>query len=350
MSQSAISRIRRAFALAPHRSQTFKLSTDPLFIDKVLDVVGLYLDPPEKALALCVDEKSQIQALDRSQPVLPMVPGIPERRSHDYVRAGTLFATKDPNGDDLPPYVAAPSGHFKGALITHNGDILGGDGLQDLVVRVGGKLWVYPGDGYGTVNIDRRQEILLPDGAPSPAGFTQIVAAGDITGDGRTDFLATVANATDDGLWAFTGYHGATVDQATRLSGSAWKERDIVTVLDVSGDGVADLVHRSDVSGRLLPRRGIAGTTGGVSLASLGSAAASSGGVDTEYGASGWGSSNIPLLIGTPDADGDTIPDIWTTRSNGSVRFHSGGRTALPGSGTEIVGPPTCWNTRIAIG
>ncbi|MFC8015999.1 IS630 family transposase [Streptomyces cinereoruber] len=94
MSQSTISRIWRAFALAPHRSQTFKLSTDPLFIDKVRDIVGLYLDPPEKALVLCVDEKSQIQVLDRSQPVLPMVPGVPERRSHDYVRAGTttLFA------------------------------------------------------------------------------------------------------------------------------------------------------------------------------------------------------------------------------------------------------------------
>ncbi|WP_416531566.1 IS630 family transposase [Streptomyces coelicoflavus] len=94
MSQSTVSRIWRAFALALHRSQTFKLSTDPLFIDKVRDVVGLYLDPPEKALVLCVDEKSQIQALDRSQPVLPMVPGAPERRSHDYLRAGTttLFA------------------------------------------------------------------------------------------------------------------------------------------------------------------------------------------------------------------------------------------------------------------
>ncbi len=94
MSQSAISRIWRAFALAPHRSQTFELSTDPLFIDKVRDVVGLCLDPPEKALVLCVDEKSQIQALDRSQPVLPMIPGTPERRSHDYIRAGTttLFA------------------------------------------------------------------------------------------------------------------------------------------------------------------------------------------------------------------------------------------------------------------
>ncbi|MER5212839.1 helix-turn-helix domain-containing protein [Streptomyces sp. NPDC002838] len=75
----------------------FKLSTDPLFIDKVRDVVGRYLDPPEKALVLCVDEKSQIQALDRSEPVLPMVPGVPERRSHDYVRAGTttLFAAPE---------------------------------------------------------------------------------------------------------------------------------------------------------------------------------------------------------------------------------------------------------------
>jgi hypothetical protein len=89
MSQSIISRIWRAFALAPHRSQTFKLSTDPVFIDKVRDVAGFYLDPPEKVLVLCVDETSQIQALDRSQPVLPMMPGAPERRSHDCVRAGT---------------------------------------------------------------------------------------------------------------------------------------------------------------------------------------------------------------------------------------------------------------------
>jgi transposase len=97
MSQSTVSRIWRAFALQPHRTETFKLSTDPLLVDKVRDVVGLYLNPPDKALVLCVDEKSQIQALDRSQPVLPMRPGQPERRSHDYVRHGTtsLFAALD---------------------------------------------------------------------------------------------------------------------------------------------------------------------------------------------------------------------------------------------------------------
>ena len=94
MSTSSVQRIWRAFGLQPHRSKTFKLSTDPLFIDKVRDVVGLYLNPPERALVLCVDEKSQIQALDRSQPVLPMRPGQVERRSHDYKRHGTtsLFA------------------------------------------------------------------------------------------------------------------------------------------------------------------------------------------------------------------------------------------------------------------
>ena len=97
MSQSAISRIWRAFALQPHRSETFKLSSDPLFIEKVRDIVGLYLHPPDRALVLCVDEKAQIQALDRSQPLLPMRPGQIERRTHDYVRNGTtsLFAALD---------------------------------------------------------------------------------------------------------------------------------------------------------------------------------------------------------------------------------------------------------------
>jgi transposase len=94
LSQSAISRIWRAFALQPHRTETFKLSKDPLFIEKVRDIVGLYLTPPDRALVLCVDEKSQIQALDRTQPLLPMRPVQVERRTHDYARHGTtsLFA------------------------------------------------------------------------------------------------------------------------------------------------------------------------------------------------------------------------------------------------------------------
>ncbi len=97
VSQSTVSRAWRAFGLQPHRVETFKLSTDPLFIDKVRDIVGLYLNPPTKAMVLCVDEKSQIQALDRTQPLLPLAPGMAERRTHDYKRHGTtsLFAALD---------------------------------------------------------------------------------------------------------------------------------------------------------------------------------------------------------------------------------------------------------------
>lgn len=96
-SHTTIRRMWNAFGLQPHRSQTFKLSSDPLFVDKVRDIVGLYLSPPTRAIVLSVDEKSQIQALDREQPVLPMMPGIPERRTHSYVRHGTtsLFAALD---------------------------------------------------------------------------------------------------------------------------------------------------------------------------------------------------------------------------------------------------------------
>jgi transposase len=97
LTQSAVLRIWRAFGLQPHRQETWKLSKDPQFIDKVRDVVGLYLNPPERAVVLCVDEKSQIQALDRTAPILPMLPGTPERATHDYKRAGTssLYAALD---------------------------------------------------------------------------------------------------------------------------------------------------------------------------------------------------------------------------------------------------------------
>jgi transposase len=97
MSQSAVSRIWRAFGLKPHLVDSFKLSPDPLFIDKVRDVVGLYLNPPDAAVVLCVDEKSQIQALDRTAPILPLIPGTPQRRTHDYKRNGTtnLYAALD---------------------------------------------------------------------------------------------------------------------------------------------------------------------------------------------------------------------------------------------------------------
>ena len=97
LTQNAILRIWHAYGLQPHRQETFKLSKDPLFVDKVHDIVGLYLNPPERAVVLCLDEKSQIQALDRTQPILPLLPGTPQRATHDYERHGTssLYAALD---------------------------------------------------------------------------------------------------------------------------------------------------------------------------------------------------------------------------------------------------------------
>jgi transposase len=89
LTQTAVSQIWRAFGLQPHRQDSWKLSRDPLFVEKVRDIVGLYLNPPERAVVLCVDEKSQIQAVDRTAPILPMLPGVPQRATHDYKRHGT---------------------------------------------------------------------------------------------------------------------------------------------------------------------------------------------------------------------------------------------------------------------
>jgi hypothetical protein len=268
----------------------------------------------------------------------------------DYSMSGAYKGNpaKDPNGDDgLPVYVAAPSGYWKNTLITHLGDIYGGDGLQDLVARREGKLWVYPGDGYGGVNIDKRQQILLPSNAPAPDSITQIVSAGDATGDGKADFFLTVGDA----FWVLIGYNGASVEQATQLSSSAWTERDIVTVQDVTGDSVTDLIYRTDVTGRLLLRTGKAGASGGVDLSSLAAGANSAKGVDEQYGASGWATSNIRLLAGTPDANKDGIPDIWTLRADGAVRFYAGSRGEMAHSGVEIVGNSDGgWKNKMAIG
>ena len=111
LSHTTVSRIWRAFSLQPDRTETFKLSPDPLFIEKVRDIVGLCLDPPDRALVLCVDEKYQIQALDRTRPLLPLRPGRVERRTHDYVRHGTtsLFAALDARTGKVWPMPPAPS-------------------------------------------------------------------------------------------------------------------------------------------------------------------------------------------------------------------------------------------------
>lgn len=142
MSQSSIVRIWHAFGLQPHRVETFKLSTDPQFIEKVRDIVGLYLNPPDRSLVLCVDEKAQIQALDRSQPMLPLRPGQVERRTHDYVRHGTtsLFAALD-----------AASGEVIGELHRRHRTIEFRKFLDTIEANVPSKLDIHlVMDNYGT--------------------------------------------------------------------------------------------------------------------------------------------------------------------------------------------------------
>ncbi|MFB8046004.1 DNRLRE domain-containing protein [Streptomyces hydrogenans] len=251
---------------------------------------------------------------------------------------------KDPNGDNLEPFIAPPAGHFSGALITHNGDFYGGDGLQDLIARVGGKLWVYPGDGYGAVNINRRREILLPANSPSPSSLSQIVATGDITGDKLPDMFAT----SGDQMWAFIGYNGASFTEARLVASSPWADRDILTVADISGDTVPDLLFRSAETERgLLLRHGKPAAGGGVDLNSLTTAAGSKTGQDEVYGTTGWGKTNIPKIIGTPDVNKDGIPDLWACLSDGRLYFYPGGRTT---HGTRFLSSASGWLTATTIG
>ncbi|MFI9213919.1 FG-GAP-like repeat-containing protein [Streptomyces sp. NPDC053253] len=265
----------------------------------------------------------------------------------DYSMSGAyqLNPYKDPNGGDgRPIFIAPPSAHFNGALITHNGDFYGGDGLDDLIVRVGGKLWMYPGDGYGAVNVTKRREILLPAGSPAPSSLTQILATNDITGDKLPDILATTSGGE---LWAFIGYTGASFSEARLITGGTWTGRDIVTVDDFNGDGTPDLLFRGTVADQGLMLRKGKPSGGGVDLDSLATAAGSLTGEDTTYGTGGWLEADMPHIIGTPDVNKDNIPDIWAVDANGTMHFYTGGRTA---HGSRITATWVDWTGTHAFG
>ncbi|MEV7616873.1 DNRLRE domain-containing protein [Streptomyces sp. NPDC089799] len=283
--------------------------------------------------------------------------GMPDLLAVDGSGNLRTYAGDSKGGTDgsLPGGIAdgkpAPKGHWKEvdgkkALIAHSTDWFPGDGLTDLLVRMpDGNLYVYPGDGLGRFDVGRRIEVLLPPGAPDPAALTQIVAVEDVTGDGLPDAFALAG----DTFWAFTGYSGATFAEARQLA-TGWAERDLVGVRDVSGDKVPDLVFRDDS----MPDRGLAlrkgkpGPNGGVELNSLAYAASAAEGKDHTYATTGWNRAAVPMLLGTPDATGDGIPDIWAVRNDGKQYLYAGKESTLAGP----VGDADAdgWNTFKSIG
>ncbi|MFE2867021.1 FG-GAP-like repeat-containing protein [Embleya sp. NPDC059259] len=217
-----------------------------------------------------------------------------------------------------------PAGYWTNALVTHNGDYWGGDGLQDIVARMpDGRLWIYPGNGRGGVDTAGRMELRLPAGAPAPSTFTQILSLGDATGDGHPDLMAVDTGGT---LYALTGYTGATIDKVEALGGG-WQGYTIHGAGDITGDGAFDLLARTRAGdGKLWVYKGVK-EGNGTRLNSFGS-----GSSRFEYGASGWQQSQIAQITAIPDVTADGIPDLWVLRGNGDRLFYPGLRTSHGGA------------------
>ncbi|WP_405760897.1 DNRLRE domain-containing protein [Streptomyces sp. NBC_01420] len=245
-----------------------------------------------------------------------------------------------------------PQGHWydpstgKAALITHYADAYPGDGVTDLFARTpDGRFWLYPGDGYGSFDVDKRLEVRLPAGAPAPADWVQLKAVGDITGDKRPEVFLRTGTA----FWVLVGYTGGTFQEAVRLNADAWAERDIVNVADIDLDGTPDLLWRNTSNGNMYIRHGKPGAvTGSADLKSLETAAASREGKDTSYG-TGWTGAKIDTVIGIPDVNGDRIPDIWARfTADGTVKvYHPSATNTNPAAKTVI---STDWNAVKAFG
>ncbi|KOV18897.1 hypothetical protein ADK90_19420 [Streptomyces sp. XY413] len=235
------------------------------------------------------------------------------------------------------------------ALIGHSTDWFPGDGLTDLIARMpDGKLYVYPGLGNraGQFDVDRRVEILLPASTPDPATFRQIVVSEDVDGDGFADLFA-LDNA--GGFWIFSGYTGGSFTSYKKLAGVVWTPRDLIGVRDVTGDKVPDLLFRdnANASRGILLRKGKPGANGGVDLQSIGASIDSDGGQDYTYATTGWGRTAFPKILGTADATGDGIPDIWAVDAAGKQWLYQGRAGAIgPASGVD----EDAWNSFLTIG
>ncbi|MFC7532219.1 hypothetical protein ACFQV6_26440, partial [Actinoplanes sp. GCM10030250] len=222
-----------------------------------------------------------------------------------------------------------PKGHWydaasnKTSLIAKYADVYPGDGITDLFVRhYDGTMWLYPGDGYGSFNVDDRLKIFLPSNAPAPSTWTQMKAVGDVTGDKLPDLTVQAGTA----LWFLSGYTGATFQQATLMDGTAWAStaRDLVNIADVDLDGTPDMLYRQFPSGVMALRHGKPGpVAGSVNIDSLKSAAASAKGSDAQYGTN-WTTTTVTAVIAIPDVNKDRIPDLWARLgSDGYMRIYN---------------------------
>jgi hypothetical protein len=243
-----------------------------------------------------------------------------------------------------------PTGHWydpatgKAALITKHSDAYPGDGLTDLFARApDGGFWLYPGDGYGSFNVDKRIRILLPPNTPDPATWTQIKAVGDITGDKLPDLVLRSGAA----WWTLTGYTGASFQQAVLMLDGYWANREIINVADVDLDGTPDLLWRDLDVGYICVRHGKPGAVAGsVDLGSINLASNSREG-DVPYG-SGWTGASITAVVGIPDVNGDGVPDIWArSATDGKVRIYHPSTTNV---GPEVKVITADWSTRRAFG
>ncbi|MFI1588666.1 FG-GAP-like repeat-containing protein [Streptomyces halstedii] len=268
-------------------------------------------------------------------------PGLPDGELYTSLAAGYTTAGKlNPTGHWYDPATG------KAALISHYADVYPGDGVTDLFARTpDGKFWLYPGDGYGSFDVDKRLEIRLPAGAPDPADWVQMKAVGDITGDKRPEVFIRTGAA----FWVLIGYTGGTFEEAIRMNADAWEVRDIVNVADIDRDGTPDLLWRNTSNGNMYIRHGKPGATAGsVDLASLKTGAASREAKDTSYGTS-WTGANIDTAIGIPDVNGDGIPDIWARfAADGSVKVYHPSKTNTNGPAMTVIS--SGWGTVKAFG
>lgn len=241
-------------------------------------------------------------------------------------------------------YDAASTLGNKAALIGHYQDVYPGDGTSDLFARTpDGGFWLYPGDGYGSFDVEQRMKVRLPANAPAPSTWIQMKVLGDITGDKLSDVVLRDAA----GFWVLSGYTGGAFQTATRMNPDAWARRDIVNLADMNKDGVADLLWRNLDNGNMYLRRGKPGAAGGVDLNSLMLANNAVNG-DEPFGTS-WTEANVDAAIGIPDINGDGIPDIW-------ARFKSDGHVSIYHPSTTNTNAPvktvisSGWGDKLAFG